>query len=86
MPHVPTVLGPVEVASLGRTLMHEHIFILTADVQQNYPEEWGDSVPHTTVGKYVRVVVTGSVPQSTIPPYPHRRGGSESIWLRKDTR
>jgi len=42
MPQVPTVLGPVEVASLGRTLMHEHIFILTADVQQNYPEEWGD--------------------------------------------
>src|SRR3712207_6626421 len=22
--------------------MHEHIFVLTADVQQNYPEEWGD--------------------------------------------
>ena len=42
MPQVPTVLGPVEVTSLGRTLMHEHIFILTADVQQNYPEEWGD--------------------------------------------
>jgi phosphotriesterase-related protein len=42
MPQVSTVLGPVEVASLGRTLMHEHIFILTADVQQNYPEEWGD--------------------------------------------
>jgi phosphotriesterase-related protein len=27
MPHVPTVLGPVEVASLGRTLMHEHIVL-----------------------------------------------------------
>jgi phosphotriesterase-related protein len=22
--------------------MHEHIFVLTTDVQQNYPEEWGD--------------------------------------------
>jgi phosphotriesterase-related protein len=22
--------------------MHEHIFVLTADVQQNYPGEWGD--------------------------------------------
>lgn len=42
MPQVSTVLGPVDVASLGRTLMHEHIFILTSDVQQNYPEEWGD--------------------------------------------
>jgi phosphotriesterase-related protein len=44
MPQVPTVLGPVGVASLGRTLMHEHIFILTADVQQNasgdVPPRW----------------------------------------------
>ena len=22
--------------------MHEHVFVLNADVQQNYPEEWGD--------------------------------------------
>ena len=22
--------------------MHEHVFVLTADVQQNYPAEWGD--------------------------------------------
>ena len=21
--------------------MHEHVFVLTADVQQNYPQEWG---------------------------------------------
>jgi phosphotriesterase-related protein len=38
---VETALGPVEVPALGRTLMHEHIFVLTADVQANYPEEWG---------------------------------------------
>jgi phosphotriesterase-related protein len=38
---VPTVRGPVEVADLGPTYMHEHIFVLTADVQQNYPGEWG---------------------------------------------
>ena len=45
MPHakqVQTVLGPVDAAKLGRTLMHEHVFVLTADVQQNYPDEWGD--------------------------------------------
>jgi phosphotriesterase-related protein len=42
MPRVQTVLGPVDVSGLGRTLMHEHIFVLTADVQQNYPDEWGD--------------------------------------------
>jgi phosphotriesterase-related protein len=42
MPQVQTVLGPVDASALGPTLMHEHLFILTADVQQNYPEEWGD--------------------------------------------
>ncbi len=39
---VQTVLGPVDATTLGRTLMHEHVFVLTADVQQNYPQEWGD--------------------------------------------
>ena len=39
---VQTVLGPVPVADLGRTLMHEHVFVLTTDVQRNYPDEWGD--------------------------------------------
>jgi phosphotriesterase-related protein len=38
---VETALGPVEVPALGPTLMHEHIFVLTADVQANYPGEWG---------------------------------------------
>jgi phosphotriesterase-related protein len=42
MPQVQTVLGPVDAGALGRTLMHEHVFVLTAEVQQNYPEEWGD--------------------------------------------
>ncbi len=42
MPHVATVLGPLDTAELGRVLMHEHVFVLTADVQQNYPGEWGD--------------------------------------------
>lgn len=41
MAQVETVRGPVEVAELGRTLMHEHIFVLTPDVQLNYPQEWG---------------------------------------------
>ncbi len=39
---VETVLGPVASGELGRVLMHEHIFVLDADVQQNYPGEWGD--------------------------------------------
>jgi phosphotriesterase-related protein len=42
MAPVNTVGGPIDSADLGRTYMHEHIFVLSADVQQNYPGEWGD--------------------------------------------
>jgi phosphotriesterase-related protein len=42
MPEIQTVRGPIDTAELGRTYMHEHVFVLTADVQQNYPDEWGD--------------------------------------------
>jgi phosphotriesterase-related protein len=38
---VETIRGPVDTADLGRTYMHEHVFVLDADVQQNYPSEWG---------------------------------------------
>jgi phosphotriesterase-related protein len=41
MSQVQTVRGPVDTARLGPTLMHEHIFVLTADVQANFPAEWG---------------------------------------------
>lgn len=41
MSQIPTVGGPVDTAELGPTYMHEHIFTLTADIQQNYPDEWG---------------------------------------------
>ncbi|HWE54050.1 MAG TPA: hypothetical protein VG435_00985 [Acidimicrobiales bacterium] len=38
---VETVRGPVDTSELGRTYMHEHIFVLNPEVQENYPEEWG---------------------------------------------
>jgi phosphotriesterase-related protein len=41
MTSVETVRGPIDSSQLGRTYMHEHVFVLTPDVQQNYPEEWG---------------------------------------------
>jgi phosphotriesterase-related protein len=41
VPQVETARGPINTADLGVTLMHEHVFVLTADVQQNYPAEWG---------------------------------------------
>lgn len=41
MTRVNTVLGPVDDAELGRTYVHEHIFVLTGEMQENYPDEWG---------------------------------------------
>jgi len=34
---VSTLSGPVETANLGTTLMHEHIFLVNADMQGAYP-------------------------------------------------
>ncbi|HXY44860.1 MAG TPA: hypothetical protein VEH29_11780 [Acidimicrobiales bacterium] len=43
MAEVETVLGPVEVATLGPMLMHEHVFVLSTDYAQNYgPGAWWD--------------------------------------------
>ncbi|GAA4385409.1 phosphotriesterase family protein [Tsukamurella soli] len=41
MSTIQTVGGTVDSGDLGITLMHEHIFVLTPDIQQNYPDEWG---------------------------------------------
>ena len=61
MPQVQTVRGPVDTAELGQTLMHEHVFVLTADVQQNYPEEWGseDERVADAVGKLQALAAAG---------------------------
>jgi phosphotriesterase-related protein len=37
-----TVKGPIEAAALGQVLMHEHVFVLSAEIMQNYPEDWGE--------------------------------------------
>lgn len=40
MPSVNTATGPVDVQTLGRTLMHEHVFTFHSDIQGDYP--WRD--------------------------------------------
>jgi phosphotriesterase-related protein len=42
MAGIETVRGTVDTARLGVTLMHEHIFVLDAEIASNYPQEWGD--------------------------------------------
>jgi phosphotriesterase-related protein len=39
---VETACGPIDIARLGPTLMHEHVFVLDFEIFHNYPEEWGD--------------------------------------------
>ena len=40
MPTVNTVTGAVDVASLGFTLMHEHVFVLTEGLNAEFPHLW----------------------------------------------
>lgn len=42
MAQVNTVRGPVDAAELGRTLMHEHIFVLSPEIEKA-PGEWDES-------------------------------------------
>jgi phosphotriesterase-related protein len=39
---VETVRGPVEVAELGRALMHEHVFVMQPEALQNFGHVWGE--------------------------------------------
>ena len=70
MAYVASVRGQVSTTDLGRTYMHEHIFALTADVQQNYPQEWGsedarvaDAVEklHALAAQGIRTIVDATV-------------------------
>ncbi|MDT5177636.1 MAG: phosphotriesterase-related protein, partial [Mycobacterium sp.] len=42
MPLVNTARGAIDVSDLGVTLMHEHVFIMSTEIMENYPEGWGD--------------------------------------------
>jgi phosphotriesterase-related protein len=42
MAHLETVRGPIDTGELGTTLMHEHVFVLTADIQANVPGIWDE--------------------------------------------
>jgi phosphotriesterase-related protein len=48
MSTIQTVRGPIDSSQLGVTLMHEHIFVLSPEIIQNYPEVWGDEDSRVT--------------------------------------
>ncbi len=42
MAQVSTLKGPIDTGEMGSTLMHEHVFVLTPDMLQNYPAGWDE--------------------------------------------
>ena len=45
MTQVQTVRGPIDINKLGRVLMHEHIFIQSQEIRENwpnYPDPWNE--------------------------------------------
>ena len=40
MAQVPTVTGTIDTADLGPTLMHEHVFVISPEIIQNYGDYW----------------------------------------------
>lgn len=44
MAEVQTATGAVESSALGQTLMHEHVFVLSPEIQTNYdPSDWDEA-------------------------------------------
>lgn len=39
---IETAAGPIGADQLGNVLSHEHVFVLSPELQQNFPHEWGD--------------------------------------------
>jgi phosphotriesterase-related protein len=50
MAQVASVRGPVDTAELGSTLMHEHVFVLSTEILENYGGDWWDEEARVTDG------------------------------------
>src|SRR6201991_499701 len=48
VPQLNTARGSIDTANLGVTLMHEHVFVLSPEITDNYPEVWGDEATRET--------------------------------------
>jgi phosphotriesterase-related protein len=42
VPQLNTVRGEITTTDLGVTLMHEHVFVLSPEIHNNFPDVWGD--------------------------------------------
>lgn len=44
MAQVETARGPVDAASPGTTLMHEHVFVLSEEIRRKYPADFDEAM------------------------------------------
>ena len=57
MPQVETLHGPIDTAQLGFTLMHEHVFVHSQGVLENFPSVWNEEEQIASAQKQLRQLV-----------------------------
>ena len=85
MTTVETVRGPVDLAELGPTLMHEHIFVLDPEALENYGRVWGASYWDAEVRVADARRPSSSAPSSTMGSSATCRASSPR-WPRQASR
>src|SRR5262245_10294210 len=68
MPTVETVRGAVDTADLGTVYMHEHVFVISPEVIQNYPDEWGEEEERITDAVQKLTALADSGVQTIVDP------------------
>ena len=70
MAQVNTVRGPVDGSRLGRTLMHEHIFVLSPEIEKT-ADEWDEAAEQARAVTKLRELKDA---RDRHARRPHRRG------------
>ena len=61
MPQIETLRGPVDAADLGFTLMHEHVFVQSEGVAQNFPSIWDEPAEIAAAREKLQAMVDAGV-------------------------
>jgi phosphotriesterase-related protein len=62
MTHIPSVTGETDTSDLGPTLMHEHFFVVTPEVRQNFiGDNWDEAVEMARAVARIQVAVEAGV-------------------------
>jgi phosphotriesterase-related protein len=61
MPQVETLRGPTATTELGPTLMHEHVFVQSEGVAQNFPSVWDEPAQTENARAKLRELVGAGV-------------------------